>query len=167
MDEEWKSIPTCPKYEASSLGRVRSIRSGRILRPAKDRYGYVSVSVLISTGERKTIRIHRLVYLAFKGSIPSNLYVHHIDECKVNNTPVNLTLVSNSHNVVASLKSKGACKYLGVSKSKLRFKVQIRVNGTAKYISQHATQEEAALAYNKVALEIHGPHAKLNVVEGV
>ena len=84
--EEWRPIPGHEEsYEASSLGRIRSVsrtvvRSNgvpmrvreRILREyTNPRNRYLYVSLHLSTGEQKTCAVHRLVAHAFHG-LPLN-----------------------------------------------------------------------------------------------
>ena len=45
------------------------------------------------------IRIHRLMYKVFKGSIPEGYVVHHKDHNKLNNTPNNLILMRQDEHV--------------------------------------------------------------------
>ena len=109
MIEEWRPIPGCEGYEASSLGRVRSIDRivttrrgvrkrlrGRILSPAAHSkewpYPYVGVD-----GKGRANRgVHVLVALAFHGPKPEGHYVCHKNgnpaDCRAENlyygTPV-------------------------------------------------------------------------------
>ena len=76
-------------YEVSSLGRVRSLVSGRVMRPAKNRYGYLKVN-LYKNGKHKTHTVHRLVATAFLEN-PLNLpQVNHKNERKDDNRVENL-----------------------------------------------------------------------------
>jgi hypothetical protein len=38
---EWKTIPNFSNYEASSLGTIRNVKTGKILSNKKDIHGYV------------------------------------------------------------------------------------------------------------------------------
>lgn len=91
--EQWKAIDGYDGlYEVSSLGRVRSLKYGkvRVLRPGKVGVGYLQVS-LSKDNKAKRFYVHRLVANAF---IPNNdeskNQVNHIDECKQNNRASNL-----------------------------------------------------------------------------
>jgi hypothetical protein len=101
-DEEWRPIPDWPGYEASSLGRVRSLTrsiphingstrviQGRVLRPVPDRRGYLRVNVHAS-GTYRTRYVHVLVLEAFVGRCPPGLEGCHGDGDHLNNTPGNL-----------------------------------------------------------------------------
>lgn len=47
----------------------------------------------------KIVYVHRLVYEAFKGEIPEEFEIDHIDRNKHNNNPDNLRLVTRSENM--------------------------------------------------------------------
>ena len=92
-DEIWKEIPGYRYYEASSLGRIRSMprgrRKGKVLKPRPGN-GYLRVNLSID-GEHLTAGIHRLVCLAFHGLPASgDLEAAHGDGVKTNNANDNL-----------------------------------------------------------------------------
>lgn len=99
MNEIWKNaVGYEGLYEVSNLGRVRSVdrydslghfRESIILRQHLDHNGYKFVA-LFKDGKRKSIKIHRIVAMAFIPN-PNNLpQVNHIDENKINNNVDNL-----------------------------------------------------------------------------
>lgn len=45
-----------------------------------------------------------------------------------------------------------------------RFRASIRVDGKQRHLGEFVSEEDAALAYNKAALEIRGEHARLNII---
>jgi hypothetical protein len=101
-NEIWKQIDGFSRYEVSNLGRLRSTNyknSGltKILKPANCE-GYMRTMIQSDDGKYKTIRIHRLVMLAFIGS--SDLEVNHIDGDTTNNTLDNLEYVTRSGNML-------------------------------------------------------------------
>lgn len=109
--EVWKDVPNYEgMYSVSNYGRVKSLRRiiqcGRgekvtkemILKPMKDRLGYLVVD-LRCEGKRKSLKIHRLVMLAHVPN-PNNFpSINHIDEDKTNNIVTNLEWCSVSHNI--------------------------------------------------------------------
>jgi hypothetical protein len=46
-----------------------------------------------------------------------------------------------------------------------RFIAQIRSNGIHKNLGHFKCEKEAAVAYNKAAIEIHGEYANLNIID--
>ena len=109
MDEVWKTVPSCPRIMASSLGRVwvkPSIREmpggGSREYRSKPTYGYADTSSTKRAGSpdrkilrvaslRRTFKIHQLVCEAFHGPKPfPNAIVLHLDENPANNKPQNI-----------------------------------------------------------------------------
>lgn len=99
-DEEiWRDIDGLEnQYAISTKGRVRNIRTGRILAGTYNNDGYKYV---ILKGKGHTV--HRLMALTFLDN-PNNLpQVNHIDEDKRNNDISNLEWCSKSDNVSHSI----------------------------------------------------------------
>lgn len=113
--EEWRSIPGYEgRYEASSLGRVRSLDrvqqftragkpaqrriKGRVLSASPNVDGYPHVPLRIA-GKLRLITAHRLVCLAFHGK-PNVLHneVAHLDNDRGNAAAGNLRWVSKVEN---------------------------------------------------------------------
>jgi hypothetical protein len=107
MTELWKSIPGYEGiYEASSLGRIRSLerivnyRDGRVFHydtreiytHAPNSGGYLCTTLNdISTGRKETFGIHELVCMAFHGLPPTaKCETRHLDGNKRNNRAENL-----------------------------------------------------------------------------
>lgn len=85
--EIWKPIPGYENYEASNLGRVRSIR---VLSPAvRSHDGYQALE-LTKDGQQKSWRVHQLVLMAFTGEKPEGMHGCHNDGDKTNNRADNL-----------------------------------------------------------------------------
>ena len=109
--EEWKAIPGFEGYyEASNLGRIRSVerivKSGRghktvpsvVLKPSVGEYGYESVSLSMNNKQYMQI-VNRLVAQAIIDN-PNNLpQVNHIDGDKTNNCVENLEWCDGSYNM--------------------------------------------------------------------
>ena len=120
--------------------------------------GYLRVIV-----DRKEYRIHRLIWLYHKETLPKEL--DHIDQNKTNNKIENLraaTRTENNRNKKSlknsSSKWKGVCWHSGDK----RWQAQIQVDRKKKYIGSFANEADAAMAYNVAASELHGEFANLN-----
>lgn len=90
--EIFKPIPIYQlfKYEISNHGRIRNIRTGRIMKLCKKKDGHLFIRVLYE-GKKYNFHIHRLVYSVFNGVILSNkMVINHIDNVKSNNHIDNL-----------------------------------------------------------------------------
>lgn len=103
MTEQWIPIPGWEnRYEASSLGRIRSadmvcrskcgstaVRKGRILTQVQ-KGGRYFVVTLAEGHRRKQYLVHDLIMLAFEGPKPKGQVVCHYDDNKENNALGNL-----------------------------------------------------------------------------
>lgn len=98
--EEWKEIEwSGGAYSISSMGRIKSNRSGKFLSTnSRAGSGYVSACIHIN-GERKQTTIHRLVADAFLEREEGKDEVNHINGIKTDNRYFNLEWVSRSENV--------------------------------------------------------------------
>lgn len=114
VSEIWKDIPGFEgRYQASSLGRIRSVDhavrvaphgiestrviKGRVLRPAKQDTGHLTVVLGRAYG---TIPVHTAVALAFIGPRPEGLDVCHNDGDPTNNRPENLRYDTRTDNIL-------------------------------------------------------------------
>lgn len=98
--EIWKTINNFSKYEISSFGNIRNKTSNNILTP-NIKSGYLSTSLPNNTGDRKSVKIHRLVALSFIPNPLNKETVNHKDHNKLNNNLSNLewatTTEQNNH----------------------------------------------------------------------
>lgn len=103
MGNEWRKIDGWP-YEVSDHGEVRrtdrapGTRPGLLLKPERDRWGYLKVG-LRRTGERqRKFLIHVLVAEAFLGMRPEGFTVNHRNGDKQDNRVGNLEWTTRSEN---------------------------------------------------------------------
>lgn len=96
MKEKWRLVEEFPAYEVSSAGRVRRVvggrgsRAGYVLRQPKS-HGRPVVVLYSGCGQRRTVRVSRLVAIAFLGPpAQSYLVVCHNDGNCSNNIESNL-----------------------------------------------------------------------------
>lgn len=104
MVEEWRDIPGFEgRYQASSLGRIRGVVSGKI-KDTVVKSGYLCVGIkVIGTKTVSTPYVHRLVATAFFG--PSDLEVDHIDCDHMNNRLDNLEYVTRRENYLRAVRT--------------------------------------------------------------
>jgi hypothetical protein len=108
MNEIWKDIPNYEGlYQVSNLGRIKSLKKKersreKILKNSIDFAGY-KLAHLYKFNKLKTIRVHRLVLLAFKGN--SNLQCNHINGVKSDNRLENLEYCTQSENTKHAFKT--------------------------------------------------------------
>lgn len=125
MDEIWRDIPGYEGlYQVSSLGQVKSLprvtervgRSGkvirqsireRVLRPAVNTRGYLSV-VLRVDGKSITHEVHTLVARAFLGPRPGDgVQIRHLDGERTNCEVGNLCYGTRSENQLDLYRYRG------------------------------------------------------------
>jgi len=106
-DENWLPIPGCPGYEASDLGRIRSLRQRRrgphVLAPAASGSGHLLIGLRVN-GQSVTRSVHRLILLTFVGPPPEGQEVRHLDGNPKNNVVSNLQYGTRAENQLDSVR---------------------------------------------------------------
>jgi hypothetical protein len=129
---------------------------------------------------KDSVRTHISMHREIMG-FPKEKIIDHIDQNGLNNQKFNLRLATKSNNAGNGKSHKDSkCKYKGVSKTnksytkmdskgKLRFYeypdwyvAQICLNGKRITIGTFKTEEAAARAYDRKAIELFGKFAYLN-----
>ena len=116
--------------------------------------------------KRAIILTHRMIFYKTYGYLPYQ--VAHQDNHRLNNLPSNLRAASHLDNCRNKSSLVGSSsKFLGVSKygKHNKWRARIVVSRKEKHLGSFDTQEEAALAYNKGAIELFGEFANINNVK--
>jgi hypothetical protein len=114
-------------------------------------------------GANKKIRMHREIMGA-----PSSAEVDHINGNTLDNRKSNLRVVTHSENMKnRKLNSNSKTGYKGVCYDKLNgmYHVTLRYNGKKVFLGRYKNVVDAALAYNRGALEYFGEFARLNEID--
>ena len=96
--EVFKPIEGFPNYMVSSWGRVQRIDTGKILKPEVHAKGYLRVDLYDQSGNRRHMKVHRLVANAFVGNPFNKPHINHIDGNNQNNSYTNLEWVTDKEN---------------------------------------------------------------------
>ena len=144
MDELWKDVAGFDgRYQVSTLGRVRSFVTDRILKPSPLPKGYLRVFLCLGS-ERYTKYVHRLVAEAFIANPNNYEEVDHINSIKTDNRVENLRWCTHAQNnqfeakrkaVSDSMKKSEVCKKRIEILNKAKRKVVTCVDTGRKYES--------------------------------
>lgn len=93
--ERWEQVKEFPMYEVSTKGRIRNIKTGRILHTYLNPNGY-KVVTLTRKGKQKTVKVHRLVAEVFCEKYYDDTEVTYIDGDKTNLDVKNLDWLKKS-----------------------------------------------------------------------
>jgi hypothetical protein len=109
----------------------------------------------------KFVYMHRLIIDA-----PSALDVDHINHNSIDNRRCNLRLATRSQNNMNGLKRNNGrvSRFKGACRDRGKWRAYIGLNGRIKWLGFYGTEEEAALAYNRAAIEYFGEFARLNEI---
>lgn len=119
---------------------------------------YATTNITLANGKRSKIDMHRLIMRP-----PAGMQVDHIDRDGLNNQRSNLRLCSNAENQRNSIKSPGRYPRGVFLVRGKKFGAQINIDGKKIYNGlNHETVEDAARAYNELAIRYHREFAVLN-----
>jgi hypothetical protein len=143
-DEEtsiFTRIKACPGIKVGTVaGRLKS-----------NGYAYISVG-------GRSYRAHRLVWFYNFGEWPKS-ELDHINGIKNDNRLCNLREVTRSQNMQNCgkyLNNTSGFKGVSWNKQSNKWKAQICISGKHKHLGSFDTPEEASIAYQLAAKELHG-----------
>lgn len=181
--ENWRPVPEFAGYEVSDLGRVRSVKTGAVLKPYIMKNGYHTVGLYSPKPPGKhTMLVHRAVALAWVEG-DNSLTVNHEDGDKSNNAASNLSWMTQAANLAharatglsvynkptqglrlpARSKSGIESQYLGVCWDNTRkmWMATVVYDGKKLLQKRFCTEDEAAKARDDV-VKLHELPLELN-----
>lgn len=106
------------------------------------------------------VAFHRVVLGASDGEI-----CDHINGNSLDNRRENLRLCNAANNCMNQRKKRvGSSQYKGVTRSGDKWVAQISANRVKKNLGRYTSEQDAAIAYNMAAQELHGEFAVLNII---
>lgn len=105
MKEIWKDIPGYSNYQASNLGRIKSLRTNKILSQIDNGKGYLYVTIS-NNKKRKNEYVHRLIAKTFIDNYDNNKVTNHKNYNIKDNRLTNLECVTQKENIRYSIKNR-------------------------------------------------------------
>ena len=146
----WADSPIFPnEYSISNDGRVLSKRKGREIRPTHDKYGYLYY-VLCVNSERKTVKAHRLVAMAFIENPLNKPTVNHKNGIRTDNRVEHLEWATHpeqsndplTYQKLCEMSKKRDYQEMGMRRNFGRIKTNVYKNG--KFIRSFGSLKMAA-----------------------
>jgi len=118
---------------------------------SKNTHGYLQVSI-----DGKMKLVHRVIYERFKGQIPENMDIDHIDHEKTNNNIENLDVKSRRDNTSRRrIKKTNKSGFIGVHfhKNANKYQAKIKINGKTKHLGYFDKSIDAAMVRDQFVLD--------------
>lgn len=149
---EWKPVIVdgqVTKYRVSNTGLIMSLhgRQPRIIKPRISYDGYHNAQLYIG-GKPKTIKVHRIVALAFIPNPAGLPEVNHIDGNKLNNRVSNLQWISRKENMQHAYDT-GLCDIKGEANGRSKLSLS-DVRDIKRQLATGRLQKDIAREFNVV-----------------
>lgn len=130
----------------------QSVNAGQ-LAGAKHKTGYIQIQL-----NKKFMYAHRAIFFMHYGHLPK--FIDHIDGNPSNNKIENLREVTAAQNSWNQKFKGSASGFKGVTwnKQDKRWQPQIRANNKRFYLGKFSNLDDAIVAYQKAAAELHGEY---------
>ena len=141
-------------YAVSDQGVIYNLKRGTIVKPTKDKSGYLSV-ILTRDGVQYPTKVHKVVFYSFVGqdglTREDSLVIDHLDGDKTNNALYNLRKTTTRENTSRSKTPKYGRGFHFYEKI-CKFGAEIQINKVRYFLGTFDSAEDASIAY-ETALE--------------
>ncbi|ALM64497.1 HNH endonuclease [Lactococcus phage 936 group phage PhiJF1] len=144
--ETFVKIEGFEKYEVSNLGKVRNIKSGRVLKPWIVPNGYL-MHQLCENNKKKNLLLHRIIATAFIDNPGKKPQVNHIDENKLNNDLSNLEWCTVRENNIHGTRMKRIAK----KRSKKVIQLDLNDNVLKEFESTKQAGQETGVSTGNIS----------------
>ena len=144
--ETFVEIEGFENYEISNLGKVRNIKSGRMLKPHLNHNGYLKHH-LYRHDKQKELFLHRIIAIAFIDNPGKKPQVNHIDENKLNNDLSNLEWCTAKENLIHGTRTKRAAEKL----SKKVIQLDLNDNVLNEFESMRQAERETGVLVGNIS----------------
>lgn len=149
--ETFVKIEGFENYEVSNLGKVRNIKSGRILKPHLNENGYLRY-FLCENNKKKNLFLHRIIATTFIDNPEGKPCVNHIDENKLNNDLRNLEWCTAKENNIHGTRIKRIAEKL----SQKVIQLDLNDNILNVFESMHQAERETGIPNGNINLCCNG-----------
>lgn len=134
-------------YRITSEGIIKSMRTGNLLKPSRDKDGYLKVVLVSKRRNRKTFRVHRLVGKVFISNPKNKPQINHKNGIKTDNRVENLEWVTAKENIRHAFLNKLKVPLSGVNHPNCKLSLK-DVRTIIKLLKDKYTQVSIADKYN-------------------
>lgn len=167
MDQERVKYLFSYRNDGNLIWKNLSSNNSRIelgqIAGTKTNESYINIMI-----NRKSYRLHRLIWIYHNGDIPDNMVIDHIngdvEDNRIENLQI-LTHTQNLHKQKLSKNNKSGFKGVSFNKRRNQWVARIACNNKKIYIGEFSDIKDAAIAYDNAAKELHGEYAILNFPE--
>ena len=152
--EDWREIDGYDNYMVSSLGRVKNVKTGKMLKVSLDGGGYMRLQIINNEGVSKQVLVHRLVAKAFLDDADdvNATQIDHINHQRADNNYLNLRYATRQQNQQNKPKTQRntTSRFKGVywNKRDKLWCAMISLNRNKIYLGTFRNEKDAGRAYD-------------------
>lgn len=146
-------------HEAHPTGLIRNARTKRLVRGSEPIAGYRRLGTTVN-GRRRSKMWAAIIYETFVGPLAHGEFPDHRDRDPTNNDVGNLRRANKFLNSLNRNIQSPTADYLGVCKLRKKWHGLVKSQGRLRYTKAQSSEKEAAIARDRLALELFADHAE-------